>query len=110
MDFKYVLLDSFTGLIIGFLPFLLAIIISKGKMGAGDMKLMGAIGFCVGRKSIMLIFLTTIVFSFIFAIIMIMFNKLNLKSKLPLAPFITLATMGVMIFNEYIIIYLNKFL
>lgn len=105
---KEVIINMALGIIIGALPLFLAIIFSKGKMGAGDMKLMAVVGLYTGYVNIFIIFILTIVIAALFAIIMIGLKKWNLSSKIPLAPFIFLSTYIVVIFNSQIFIFLKS--
>lgn len=91
------------GFFVGVFPMLLAVILSKGKMGAGDMKLMAALGVFSGPLNIFFIFVLAVVLAGFFAIIMITAKKMTLKSKLPLAPFISLAFLLNLILSEELI-------
>jgi leader peptidase (prepilin peptidase)/N-methyltransferase len=97
------LLDSLLGLIIAGGLFLLIVLISKGGMGGGDVTLIGALGFVLGLKGILL----TIYFSFILgAIISIFLLATGLKTRkdpIPFGPFIILGFFIVLLWGNGII-------
>jgi len=66
------LLFSFEGLLLGIglliIPYLM------GGMGAGDAKLMGAIGAMIGPKGVFIAFLYTAIAGGVYALILLMFN------------------------------------
>ena len=73
-------LNGFQGLsfsLIGFLIGLATLILPymMGGMGAGDVKLMGAVGALLGAKAVFLAFLLTAVFGGIYAIVIILLNQ-----------------------------------
>lgn len=95
----WILMNALLGFIAGVLPLFLAIVLSKGKMGAGDMKLMGAIGIWTGPVNILLIFFISIFLAGFYAVFMLLLGKMNIKSELPLGPFMLLGSLACIIFN-----------
>lgn len=97
------LADSLLGLVIAGGIFLLIVIVSKGGMGGGDVTLIGALGFVLGVKGILL----TIFFSFILgAIISIFLLASGLKTRkdpIPFGPFIILGFFIVLLWGNGII-------
>lgn len=85
------ILNSLLGLIISSGLFLLIIVLSKGGMGGGDMKLIGALGFLLGLEEI----LTTIFLSFILGGIissfLLVFKIKDRRDPIPFGPFISIA-------------------
>ena len=67
------LIGFFVGILLLLIPYL------TGTMGAGDVKLLGALGAIVGFKNIILIFLYTAVSGGVVGIIWLMFNPERLK-------------------------------
>lgn len=60
-------------------------LITKGRgLGFGDVKLAGLLGFIFGLKGAVNIFSLTFLIGFIIAIILLVFKKADLKSKVPL--------------------------
>lgn len=97
------LVDSLLGLAIAGGIFLLIVLVSKGGMGGGDVTLIGALGFVLGVKGILL----TIFFSFILgAIISILLLASGLKTRkdpIPFGPFIILGFFIVLLWGNGII-------
>jgi leader peptidase (prepilin peptidase)/N-methyltransferase len=98
------LIDSLIGLVIGgitlfVINYIFEKITKKVGFGYGDMKLLGAIGFFMGYKSILVIMILSIVLSTIFGIIYLIVNKIkNIKDTyLPFGPFIVISTLIVCI-------------
>ena len=95
--------DFFSGIIIA-LPFALLWLLSKGAwMGLGDAKIAISLGWLLGVS----LALSGIVIAFwigsIFGIILLIFSKKhNLKSEIPLAPFLVFGTMLVFLFGFYL--------
>ena len=86
-----------TGAFLGLIPPLIIYLVKKGGIGFGDVKLFAVLGAFVGSFEILLIFAITFILGGIFAIIMIMIKKSDIK-KIPLVPFIlgsTLIILGV---------------
>lgn len=97
------LADSLLGLVVAGGIFLLIVLLSKGGMGGGDVTLIGALGFVLGVKGILL----TIFFSFILgAIISIFLLASGLKTRkdpIPFGPFIILGFFIVLLWGNGII-------
>ncbi|MBD5143042.1 MAG: hypothetical protein HDT22_05445 [Ruminococcus sp.] len=83
-----VLLTSFSGMLIGGAIVLACRLISRGGIGAGDVKLFALIGFYFGVIPAMnILFYTTFLASMI-AIILLIGKKAKMKSTLALGPFV----------------------
>ena len=84
------LLVSIVGMVLAGGLFILIILISKGGMGGGDVALIGALGFILGiRKILLTIFLSFILGAIISIILLI--GKIKGKSDpIPFGPFIIL--------------------
>jgi prepilin peptidase CpaA len=74
------LLFSLEGLVLGMLIFAIPYIM--GGMGAGDVKLMGAVGAFVGYKGVFVSFIYTAVFGGLYAIILLIMNYSYTKAFL----------------------------
>lgn len=73
------------------LPLFIVALISKGGMGGGDVKLFAAAGALLGLKLVLTAFFITCLTASVFGIGLIIFNRnKNLKSQIPLVPFIAL--------------------
>lgn len=97
------LLDRIYGLLIGGGLFLLIAIVTKGAMGGGDIKLMGALGYYFGfAHTLGLIFFSFIIGGAL-SIILVSVKIKSRKDMIPFGPFICLAAMIMMVFGESII-------
>src|SRR5690625_296598 len=73
--------SSLSGLMIGYLMIAVVILISRGGMGAGDMKLCAVLGFILGAKNIILTFFLACVIGAIISVLMLMFKVMDRKQK-----------------------------
>jgi prepilin signal peptidase PulO-like enzyme (type II secretory pathway) len=94
------------GALAGFVPLLIIIVISRGGMGGGDMKLFAMIGSFLGPIEVLVVLFIAIIIAGLFSIFAIAIKKMTLKSKLPFVPFIALATLLFILFEEEIINFL----
>lgn len=100
-------LDALLGFIVGGGLLLIIILVSRGGMGAGDMKLMAMIGLFVGLRGVAVVLLAAFIFGALVGVAMIIFGRATRKSALPFAPYLALATVvevfwGEAIWNWYI--------
>ena len=79
---------SLLGLTVGGLFMLICMLLSRGGVGAGDVKLIAAIGLYYGLAGVLSILMVTLIFAAIFSIVMLATKKAKMKSTLPMAPFI----------------------
>lgn len=84
------------GMLLGGGIFLLAYIISRGGIGAGDVKLLAVVGSYVGSGSIFAVVFLTVVAAAIYGIVMLLLKKIKLKEEMPFAPFVLIGTILVM--------------
>jgi leader peptidase (prepilin peptidase)/N-methyltransferase len=102
------LLDKGIGGLIGFITFLLLAILSKGAMGGGDIKMMGALGLIFGITEVLMISFFSFIFGAILSFILIITKIKGMKDYIPFGPFIALATFVTMFMGSKILdIYLN---
>lgn len=73
---------------IAFIIFFISMLISRGGIGAGDVKLLTVIGLSVGIATILDILFYILLSCFIFSIVMLILRKVKLKDSIPMAPFI----------------------
>lgn len=98
----YYIINLFINLSISGLPILFLIVIFKGSLGAGDMKLTSIIGSFLGYKTSFVIIIISFMIASVFSIVSIILKRLSLKSKVPLAPFIAVSTFLTCFFIEEI--------
>lgn len=91
------------GSLTGFGLLLLIIIVSKGGMGAGDLKYFAVLGIVFGFPNILLVFFLSTFYGAIINIVLLIFKKVNRKSKVPFGPYISFAALTVLFFGEQII-------
>lgn len=86
------LIASLVGLLIGGITFLAGYVISRQGMGLGDVKLLAAIGFCMGDSTAVMIILVSLVFAAVCGGIQMARKKLSGKDSMPFAPFVAAAS------------------
>jgi leader peptidase (prepilin peptidase) / N-methyltransferase len=87
------LIDALGGLALGGGLMLLIILVSRGGMGAGDMKLMAMIGLYVGLRGVAVVMLAAFIFGALVGIFMMIIGRATRKDALPFAPYLALATL-----------------
>jgi len=75
--------------------------LSKGGVGFGDVKLFGAIGFCVGMYAVFTVMTLAIVLCALAAVPILIMKKKTIRGDLPFAPFIYLAYVITLILSLY---------
>lgn len=101
------LVDALAGMLLGAGIMLVIFIVSRGGMGAGDIKLMAMIGFYVGLHGTAVVLLLAFIFGSIVGLTFMALGKLTRKDALPFAPFLALAALvevlwGTQIWNWYV--------
>lgn len=84
------LMDSIIGGGIIGLMFLLSYVLSKGQLGAGDVKLAFLMGLYLMTSRALFAFLIGSVLCFAFSFIMVLLKRLTLKDQVPLVPFLAI--------------------
>jgi prepilin signal peptidase PulO-like enzyme (type II secretory pathway) len=78
-----------------FIVFFLISLLTKEKIGMGDVKLIGVISLFVEGSNIFYVLFFSLIMIFIFSIGGLLLKKVNLKTQLPFVPFLTA---GVVVF------------
>lgn len=100
--------NSVIGAVVGFALLAVIIIVSKGGMGAGDMKLFGVLGIVLGLGKVLLTFFLAALFGAIVGGVFMMFKKVEKRQAIPFGPFIALAAIISFFYGDRIIqIYLS---
>ena len=84
------LIGSLLGLLIAGGLFLAIVVISRGGMGGGDVTLIGALGFVLGVKYILLNIFLSFILGAIISILLLAAKIKNRKDPIPFGPFIVL--------------------
>jgi|SRR5690625_934922 len=102
--------DAVIGGIVGYTLIAIIIIVSKGGMGAGDMKLFGVLGIVLGLYSTLLTFFLSSLFGAIVGLILKMMNKVKKQQPIAFGPYIVVATVITYFYGREIIqLYLTLF-
>lgn len=87
-----ILSGSLMGMLIGLLVFGLCYLVSRGGMGAGDVKLVAVLGFYLGGAVIMPVMILVVLSSAVYSIVNLARKKINLKTEIPFVPFVLIGT------------------
>lgn len=88
---------------IGFGLLFLIIVVSKGGMGAGDMKYFGILGIVFGYQVILFVFLLSTIYGALINGILLLFKQINRKQAVPFGPYISLAAITALFVGEQVI-------
>ena len=103
------LLQGFGGFLAGIVPFALIILLTRGGMGAGDMKLFGAVGAFLGLRMAVAFILLTIVLAGFVSAFWLLSSRKDRKAAIPMAPFMAVAYLAVMVFQPCIADFLRVY-
>lgn len=91
------------GLIIGYLLILMIILISRGGMGAGDMKLLALLGIVLGIDKVLLTFFLACVIGSINGLILLILKGIKRSQAVPFAPYMIIAALSAYFFGDQLI-------
>lgn len=94
----YLLEDGVKGFLVGGGLFMFVYIISRKGIGAGDVKFMSAVGLYIGANFVFSAIFYGTVLAGLYSVVLMVFKKLNMKSTLPLAPFLYTAILLLLFF------------
>lgn len=92
--------QAFLGAGIAFGLLLLILILSKGGMGAGDLKYFTLLGFVFGPKGFLLTFFLSVLFGLVGGIIVMKRTNQGGKTMIPFGPYIGLAALIVLFYGD----------
>lgn len=72
--------------------FLLCYGVSRGGIGAGDVKLLAVLGYYLGAGAIFTAVFLIVLSAAIFSVGALVLKKVNLKQEMPFAPFVLVGT------------------
>lgn len=84
--------SSFLGAGIMFIIIAAIIMISNRGMGGGDLKLFSLLGFILGIKQVLLIFLLSCLLGALIGLLLMALGKISKKEPMPFGPYIVVAT------------------
>lgn len=96
------LLDAGAGFLLGGLIMLIILLVSRGGMGAGDMKLMAMIGLFVGLRGAAVVMLLGFFMGALVGVTFMALGILTRKDALPFAPYLSLAAIIQVLWGESI--------
>ncbi|MFB4166718.1 prepilin peptidase [Virgibacillus sp. JSM 102003] len=103
--------SSILGGIIGITLLALIIIVSRGGMGAGDMKLFGILGIILGIDKVLLAFFLSCMIGAIIGMMLLFFKVIDRRQPVPFGPYIVAATLITYFYGERLVNwYFNLFL
>lgn len=88
-----VIITFFMGALIGGGMFLFCYLITRGAVGAGDVKLLTVIGYYLGSGVIFTDIFLTVVLSTLYSVLQLILKKTGLKEEIPFAPFVYVGTL-----------------
>jgi leader peptidase (prepilin peptidase)/N-methyltransferase len=103
----FINMDNYLSYIIGFfvasVPLLILAIISGGKMGGGDIKLMAVAGLLLGWEYILLALMIGSIVGSVIGITLIMLKRIKRQEMIPFGPFLSFGIMIALVYGEKII-------
>ncbi|WP_337019318.1 prepilin peptidase [Oceanobacillus massiliensis] len=81
------------GAVIGFAIIFIIILISRGAMGAGDMKLFGVVGIVLGMDQILVAFFLSCLLGAAIGMFLLSFKLIDRKQPVPFGPYIAFAVL-----------------
>ncbi|WP_028783356.1 prepilin peptidase [Thalassobacillus devorans] len=95
--------NAFLGGISGIFLIGMIILLSKGGMGAGDMKLFGIIGFAMGIEGMMVSFFLAVISGACLSMAFLVSGKVARKQPIPFGPFIIFGTLTAYFYSDKIL-------
>lgn len=97
-------LDLFIGMAIGGVFFLLQYVISKGRwIGGGDIRLGIFMGAILGWQGVLVALFVAYMIGAFISVLLVIFTKKGMKSKIPFGTFLTVATYIAIVFGQDLI-------
>lgn len=91
------------GCLIGTLVIAVIILISRGGMGGGDMKLFGVIGLVLGVKAVLLAFFLSCMIGAVIGITLLSLKIIDRKQPVPFGPYIVVGTIITYFYGGFLI-------
>lgn len=84
---------AFAGGLIGFTIIAVIILVSRGGMGAGDMKLFGVLGVVLGIEKVLLAFFLSCIIGALIGVLLLLFKIIDRRQQVPFGPYIVVAAL-----------------
>lgn len=98
------------GAVVIFILLTLIILMSKGGMGGGDLKLFVLLGIILGLEKVLLAFLLACLFGALFGVMFMALGKLQKNKPMPFVPYIALGALFAYFYGEqWVRWYINIF-
>lgn len=88
-NFMDMLVNYVGGMFVGFILLFISALMTKGGIGAGDIKIMTSLGLVVGLDSIFMGQMFGLLYAAIGSIVLLIFKKADKKTRIPLLPFLS---------------------
>lgn len=98
------------GFILGFVMLALIILVSRGGMGGGDMKLFAVLGVVLGPWNLLLCFFLACLLGAIIGILLQLFKVIKRNQPIAFGPYIVVAALITYFYGESIILWYLNFL
>lgn len=103
--------ESVIGFLISYVIVFILIVLSRGGIGAGDLKLLAVLGFLTGTKIVLLGFILAILFGGLYGFGLLLFKRKNKGDYIPFGPFIGVSILISFYYHERIInLYITEIL
>lgn len=97
--------DSVLGMLIAGGLFLLIVLVSGGGMGGGDVTLIGALGFVLGVRMILLVVFISFILGALISVFLLATSLKSRKDPIPFGPFIVLGYFIALFIGEELIVW-----
>ncbi|WP_164668376.1 prepilin peptidase [Virgibacillus doumboii] len=95
--------SSILGAVIGVVLLSVIILISRGGMGGGDMKLFGVLGIVLGIENVLLAFFLSCVIGALIGMMLLLFKVIGRKQPVPFGPYIVAATLITYFYGDFLL-------
>ncbi|QKY69675.1 A24 family peptidase [Lentibacillus sp. CBA3610] len=92
--------SSITGALAGVMIIAAIILLSRGGMGAGDMKLFGLLGILLGFEKTLLAFFLSCVIGAVIGLVLLLLKLIDRKQPVPFGPYIVAASIMVYFYGD----------
>ena len=91
-EWKFIVVSCLIGFCIASITFFVGYVISRKGLGMGDLKLMAALGFCLGDNTVAIVILFSLILSAGYGIYKLLRKQKSIKDEIAYAPFVAAAS------------------